>query len=66
MKSGLSGSIVNELEVICREKEQRLEALALLSKLKSIEKKEKYIKENHCTYISEGWIELMLRRTKRK
>jgi len=65
MKSGLSGNITNEIEVNDRFAEQRKEALKLLTALKAKCKKEKYIKENHCTFVSEGWFELMIRRTKK-
>ena len=66
MKNDLSGNITNEIEVNDRFQEQRKDALALLAALKAKCKKEKYIKKNQYTYVSEGWFELMIRRTKRK
>lgn len=67
MKEGLSGSIVNELEVNERWEEQRKEAIALLVKLKTLEKvkPKKMIRESQNTIASVGFIELMIRRTKR-
>lgn len=57
MKEGLSGSIVNEIEVNNREKGQRENALNLLAKVKELEKNKplKLIRENKHTIASDGY-----------
>lgn len=68
MKDGLSGSIVNEIEVNDRFKEMQKQAREMLSKLKEAEKQnpKKLIKENKHTTVSEGFYVLMIKRTQIK
>lgn len=68
MKHGLSGSIVNELEVSERWEEMQTQARALLSKLKEKEKRcpKKLLREDCHTVVSDGYFELMIRRTKKR
>lgn len=57
MKEGLSGSIVNEIEVNDRWNEMRAEALRMLDRLKQKPEPPKFRKDQH-TIESEGYRDL--------
>ena len=61
MKNGLSGSIVNEMEVNNHWEEQRKNALELLTKLKKLEKEKpkKLIRVNKQTITTEEYFIVM-------
>ena len=68
MKEGLSGSIINEIEVNERWESQRNIAIQLILKFKRIEceKPKKIIRVNAYTFKSENFDELMQRKKEKR